>query len=125
MKQLEQQKDFETTMKFGQNSKERNICNFFAISLLLLISVLTAPASPAQEVSVVAIKAGKIIPVTSPTIENGVILIRDGKIEAVGKKVKIPDDAEVINLSDKVVIPGLIDCFTTLAESGRDDRESV
>jgi len=106
----------------------KNSCDWrgsFAISVLLLISVLTAPASPAQEASVVAIKAGKIIPVTSPTIENGIILIRDGKIEAVGKKVKIPDDAEVINLPDKVIIPGLIDCFTTLADKGRDDEESV
>lgn len=112
-------------MKFGRNSKKCNIYNFFAISLILPIGVCSVLDCFAQEASVVAIKAGKIIPVTSPAIENGVILIRDGKIEAVGKKVKIPDDAEVIDLPDKVVIPGLIDCFTTLAERGRDDEESV
>jgi len=97
----------------------------YVILLLTLISALVAPAIVAQETSVVAIKAGTIMPVTSRPIKNGVLLIRNGKIEAVGKKVKIPDGAEVIDASDKVVIPGLVDAFTTLAEAGRDDEESV
>jgi imidazolonepropionase-like amidohydrolase len=53
------------------------------------------------------------------------ILIRDGKIEAIGKDLKIPENAEVIDATSKTVIPGLIDAFTTLAERGRDDEESV
>jgi imidazolonepropionase-like amidohydrolase len=78
----------------------------------------------AEEDSVVAVKAGTIVPVTTEPIQNGVILIRHGKIDAVGRGVEIPDGAKVIDVSDKVVIPGLIDASTTLAEQ-RDDEESV
>jgi imidazolonepropionase-like amidohydrolase len=98
---------------------------FYFISILAFISVFITPTIIAQETSVVAIKAGTIIPVTAPSIHNGVVLIRNGKIEAIGKEVKIPDDADIIDATDKVVIPGLIDAFTTLAEKERDDEESV
>jgi len=98
---------------------------FYILFILLLVGAFTAPNIVAQETSVLAIKAGIIIPVTSKPIKNGVVLIRNGKIEAVKKKVKIPDGAEVIDATDKVVIPGLIDAFTTLAEKARDDEESV
>ena len=56
-----------------------------------------------------AIKAGKIIPVTGDVIEQGVILIRDGRITAVGKDLDIPVDAKVIDATDRVIIPGFVD----------------
>jgi imidazolonepropionase-like amidohydrolase len=99
--------------------------HFCSVLIGVLTAVLVAPAGAAEEKSVVAIKAGTIIPVTSPPIENGVVLIRDGKIDAVGKEVQIPQGAEIIDATDKVVIPGLIDAFTTLAEKASDDEESV
>ena len=112
------------------NEWARHLCS---VLIGVLTIVLVVPASAAEESSaspeqsrrVVAIKAGIIIPVTSPPIENGVVLIRGGKIEAVGKEVQIPQGAEIIDATDKVVIPGLIDAFTTLAEKARDDEESV
>ncbi len=57
------------------------------------------------------IKAAKILTVTKGTIDNGVIVIRDKKIVAVGKQgeVAIPTEAEVIDASDKWVMPGQID----------------
>jgi imidazolonepropionase-like amidohydrolase len=57
------------------------------------------------------IKAAKILTVTKGTIDNGVIVIRDKKIVAVGKQgeVAIPPDAEIIDASDKWVMPGQID----------------
>jgi len=56
------------------------------------------------------IKAKKIYTVSKGTIENGMILVEDGKIKRVGKRVSIPDDAQVIETN--VVIPGLIDIHT-------------
>jgi imidazolonepropionase-like amidohydrolase len=109
-------------IRYKQSENRRSFC-ITAISIF--ISVLIVPSVPAQETSVVAIKSGTIIPVTSAPIQDGIILIRNGKIEAVGKELQIPDDAEVIDATDKVVIPGLIDAFTTLAERSRDDEESV
>ncbi|MHC4735496.1 MAG: amidohydrolase family protein, partial [Planctomycetota bacterium] len=97
----------------------------YVAAISILISTLIVPTVSAQENSVVAVRAGTILPVTSAPIQNGIVLIRDGKIEAVGKDLKIPDGAEVIDATDKVVIPGLIDAFTTLAERSRDDEESV
>jgi len=82
---------------------------------------MTVPTIAAQETSIVAIKAGTIYPVTAPPIQDGIVLIRNGKIEAVGKDLKIPEGAEVIDATGKIVIPGLIDAFTTLAEKDRDD----
>ena len=98
---------------------------FYLAAILILISTTTAPAIIAQETSTVAIKAGTIYPVTAPPIQNGIILILNGKIEAVGEDLKIPEGTELIDAIDKIVIPGLIDAFTTLAERGGDDEESV
>ena len=98
---------------------------FYVTAISVLIAALLVPGVTAEETSVVAVKAGTVYPVSSAPIQDGIILIRDGKIEAVGKDITIPEGAEVIDAKDKVVIPGLIDAFTTLAEPGRDDEESV
>ncbi len=91
----------------------------------ILIPAMFVSAVGAEETSVIAVKAGTIYPVTSVPIRNGIILILDGKITAVGKDLEIPQGAEVIDATDKVVIPGLVDALTTLAERDRDDAESV
>ena len=75
--------------------------------------------------AVLAIKAGKIFPVAAPPIENGIILVQQGKITAVGQDIEIPEGAQIIDASDRVVIPGLIDAMTTINEAGRDDEASV
>src|SRR5271167_2186429 len=43
-----------------------------------------------------------------PAIENATLLIRNGRIEAVGRKVKIPSGAERVDAAGKTIIPGLI-----------------
>lgn len=62
-----------------------------------------------------AIVNGKVVTVTQGTLENGVVLIDKGKIKAVGAKVKIPKDAEVIDAKGCWVTPGLIDCHTHIS----------
>jgi imidazolonepropionase-like amidohydrolase len=64
----------------------------------------------------VALKGGKLLTVTHGVIENGVLLIEDGKIAAVGAaaSVKIPKDARVIDVTGMTVYPGLIDSETHL-----------
>lgn len=56
-----------------------------------------------------AIKGGKIHTISHGVIDNGTILIENGKITKVGKRVKIPEDAEVIDASGKIVMPGLVE----------------
>ena len=76
--------------------------------LLLLISA-TLPVRAAQ---VLAIKADRVDTVASGIIENGIIVIRNGRITAVGADITIPDDAEIIEAPDQTVFPGLVNPFS-------------
>ena len=62
-----------------------------------------------------AIKSGKIITVTNGVLENGDVLVKDGKIVAVGQNLDIPADACVIDAQGKWVTPGFIDAHTHLS----------
>ena len=65
----------------------------------------------------IAVKAGRLIdPDAGTVLSDQVILIHGNKIEAVGKGLAIPAGANVIDLSGKTVLPGLIDCHTHLAD---------
>jgi imidazolonepropionase-like amidohydrolase len=59
----------------------------------------------------VAITGGKLLTITHGTIENGVVVIENGKIAAVGAagSVKVPAGAQVIDAKGMTVYPGLID----------------
>ncbi len=75
---------------------------------------------------VVAVRAGKLVdPDVGTVLNDQVILIRNNKIEAVGKRLAIPAEAKVIDLSDKTVLPGLIDCHTHVADGASDNGEPL
>ena len=87
----------------------------FGISFLSLACAESPPAGVAP----VAIRAGGLIDVQGGRVlRNQVILIRGAKIEAVGPAIAIPADAELVDLSDMTVLPGLVDCHTHLAFGG-------
>lgn len=62
----------------------------------------------------VAIVGGTVYPVSGPAIPNGTVLMRDGKIIAVGASVAVPSDAQRIDATGSIVTPGLIDASTNL-----------
>lgn len=68
----------------------------------------------AAEAQVIAITGGKVFPVSGPAIENGTVLIRDGRIVAVGSNVTIPVDARRIDATGKWVTPGIFNAATSL-----------
>jgi len=77
--------------------------------LTTLALIFTASAWPARAQSVIAITGGRVLTVTRGVIENGTVLVESGKIVAVGKDVRIPAGAHVIDARGKVVMPGMID----------------
>lgn len=81
----------------------------FACAATLLV-LATAP-SPAQTI---AITGGRVHPVSGPVIENGTVLIRGGRIMAVGADVAVPPDATRIDATGKWVTPGIVNVATTL-----------
>ncbi|MGD0736506.1 MAG: amidohydrolase family protein [Terracidiphilus sp.] len=79
-----------------------------ALLLLFVPALLTAADAPGK---VIAISGGRLLTVSHGVIENGVLLIADGKIAAVGEagKVSIPAGAEIVDAHGLTVYPGLID----------------
>src|ERR1041384_3001685 len=61
-----------------------------------------------------AIRNARIVTVSGPDIENGTLVIRDGKIEAVGANVSIPSGAQMIDARGLSVYPGMIDAGTNM-----------
>jgi len=84
--------------------------------VLTLLLVLTA-FFPVAADEVLAIKADRVDTVASGIIENGIIVVRNGRITAVGADVDIPDEAEIIDATDQTVFPGLINPFSHLGLS--------
>lgn len=68
----------------------------------------------------IAITNGKVLTITQGTLDQGTVLIENGKITAVGQNIPIPDGAEILDASGKVVTPGLIDahCHVGLFNDG-------
>lgn len=76
------------------------------------------PAEPSH-----AYRAARLWPGDGPVIADAVLVVRDGKVVAAGKRseVKLPANAVIHELGDGVIIPGLVVAETHLADRGRDD----
>jgi imidazolonepropionase-like amidohydrolase len=68
--------------------------------------------------TLVAVTNATIITATHGTIEKGTVLIRNGKIAAVGKDITVPAGAQVIDGTGKYVMPGIIDAHSHSASEG-------
>jgi imidazolonepropionase-like amidohydrolase len=86
--------------------------NARVVSSAALAAMLGATAVASAET--VAITGGTVYPVSGPRIPNGTVVIRDGRIAAVGTNVAIPSGARRIDARGKVVTPGLINANTQL-----------
>ena len=61
-----------------------------------------------------AIRNARIVTVSGAEIESGTIVIRDGKIEAVGANVSVPPDAQTIEARGLWIYPGMMDAGTSM-----------
>jgi len=85
-----------------------NHMNTFLSRLMFLFIAMVGIAQAAPPPKL-ALTGGRIIPVIGKEISKGTVLIEHGMITAVGEKVDIPYDAMEIDVTGKVIFPGMID----------------
>lgn len=73
----------------------------------------------------VLLKGGRVVDPSQGHDAVADLLIVDGKVEALKKKLSAPDGAEIVDCKGKVVAPGLVDIHVHLREPGREDAETV
>ncbi|MEX0819176.1 MAG: amidohydrolase family protein [Pirellulaceae bacterium] len=94
--------------------------------------LVASPEIPGESVSrPLAIVGGTIHPVSGEAIDNATLLVRRGKIVAIGTKVRVPDNAMTIDAAGKHIYPGLFDAYTDMGlvevnavRASRDQRET-
>ena len=104
-----------------------------ALTVALVAAAPLAAQQPAAAHSpaVYAIRDATIVPVVGARIAGGTIVLRNGRIDAVGAGVQVPADAQVIDGTGLFVYPGLFDAGTTLglveigSVPGGDDRREL
>jgi imidazolonepropionase-like amidohydrolase len=97
-----------------------------ALALLPLSGLAADPPAPEKTPKIVAVRAGRLIDGQGGApVRDAVILIQEDRVTAVGPGVAIPAGAEVIDLSEKTVLPGLIDCHTHLTQQPADYYEDL
>lgn len=94
--------------------------NLLFVFILILFSFIAISAQT------VAFTNVNVIPMDKERVlQSQTVLIRDGIIVEIGKKVKIPKDAQVIDATGKYLIPGLMDMHTHLLSDGDDYPKSI
>ena len=74
------------------------------------------PGATRDQPFVLAVVGARVVPVEGDPVPDGVVLVRDGRIEAIGPRgeVEVPADAEVVDAEGGWVLPGLIDAHVHL-----------
>jgi imidazolonepropionase-like amidohydrolase len=103
------------------NMKLKSLIGTLLIALFCVADVTAQPDGSQQNVigraGTFAIVGARIVTVTGPVIENGTVVVSNGKIAAVGRGVSIPSNAVRINGRGLSVYPGMIDAGTSLGLS--------
>jgi imidazolonepropionase-like amidohydrolase len=105
----------------------------FVLSLLMAATAIAADQQSSPYASTyqppasrpTVIRNATVLTAAGPVIENGAVLLRDGKVAAVGRTVNAPADAVVIDASGKWVTPGIIDDHSHLGVYAAPGIESL
>lgn len=96
---------------------KRLLLNFLGLTLLLASFGIRTGNAQTSSAPDFAITHAKIFTLAGPPIENGTVVIHEGKIAAVGAGVPIPAGAQVIDAKGLQVYPGLFDPVTQMGLS--------
>lgn len=92
------------------------------LGLCFLFTAAVAQQNPPPKI--IALRASRMLDVNSGSmVHDAVILIQDEKITAAGSSLKIPADAQIVDLGEATLLPGLIDCHTHLMARVPDDPQ--
>ena len=80
---------------------------------------------PYRDDPITVIENATILTVTNGTIENGSIVLRDGKIADIGADVDVPAGAHVIDASGKYIMPGIVDAHSHIVGGFNEGAVSV
>jgi imidazolonepropionase-like amidohydrolase len=90
--------------------------------LLFSSSVIAQQSAPAATPNPIVLKAARLFDGTSDTvIRNGAVVIQGNRIVSAGANLAIPANAQVIDLGDVTLLPGLIDAHVHLTEENGDN----
>jgi imidazolonepropionase-like amidohydrolase len=92
----------------------RTVNQLILAAIFLAALALSVCGQAKNGAEVYAIRNARVVTVTGATIERGTVVIRDGRIAAVGANASVPSNAKVIDAAGLAVYPGLIDSDTTL-----------
>ena len=94
--------------------------------LLALVCTLLFVGNGFSQSTPQAFTGAQIIPISGEPINNGVLVVEDGKITAVGgPNTRIPRGADVHDMSGKIIMPGLVDTHSHIGEGDGGDRSSA
>lgn len=82
----------------------------------VVIAGLAAPAPAAAQDRAIALTGARILTMAGEPIENGTLVIQNGKILAVGADVAVPADAERIAAEGRVIMPGIVDTHSHIGQ---------
>lgn len=91
--------------------------------LLLFVPICTAPVhaqndNVSNKVRLLAVRAAKMLDVQNGQyVPNPVILIQGDRITAIGSNLAVPAGAQIMDLGNTTLLPGLIDCHTHLLQN--------
>jgi imidazolonepropionase-like amidohydrolase len=85
---------------------------------LFAIALLVAASGGPGAAEALLIRNATVLTVTKGTIQDGSVLVEDGKIAAVGQNLSAPAGATVVDASGKFLMPGMIDCHSHTAIEG-------
>jgi len=89
-----------------------SVAVFVVLTAVAICCAVPAASAQGGEPSSFAIRGAKVVPVSGPPMESATVVIARGVITAVGRDVKVPEDAWVIDGKGLTVYPGLFDAFT-------------
>lgn len=105
---------------------QRKWLKVFALAFAAILAFLPACAGTVPDAApVIVIQNATLLTISHGAIEHGSILIRDGKIAAVGPNISVPPGAQVIDAAGQWVMPGIIDCHSHIAVDGSVNEGSV